>query len=590
MQTQTEPSQTAPFVPSADICRTSYTLETGRVIDASSTHCPLWAIVEDGNPRTYFDDKEMAELEASVEAQGVIQPIIVRVNSKGLLAKVVGGRRYRAANKVFGEDYEMPISFRVLTDEEADALALIENHHRSNVTPTEESVYAMKLLSDFKGNRDETAKYLGWSRTVLDNRLALTALSENSMKALNERKIVLGVAELLASLSKVTQDKILPVILDKNLSVAAVKETLQKQSKELAIAIFDRTECASCPHNSDLQQGLFTETLNSGSCSKGSCYDAKTEAELVSLQDALKDTYPVVRIIRVGDNETVTRIIAEGANGVGTEQAAACRACANFGGAISALPNAMGQSFQNQCFDMACNKEKVKAYQDSLKPVIPNGESKANSKADKSIAKPVGEAKKMATPTAPATSVTESQRVKEYREKIWRSALCKELHGQPDKSIALLIALAAQGGQMSKISSTPISKAIEKITGVEASSRNNLLDHATAADSLSTEHRNLMFNGMTQGIAKSIEVSYLENMMSFMKVDLAKHWKMSDEFLKLISISEIDYIAKQIKLDVFMDGKYSALLKLKKDDFIKGILESGFNFDGVVPKIMQYKK
>lgn len=587
MQTQTESTPVAPISQATEICRTSYTLPDGRVIDASSTHCPLWAIDEGNNPRTYFNTKKMAELEANVAAQGIIQPIVIYVNPQGRLAKVVGGRRYRAAHKIFGRDYEMPISFRVLTEEEASAFALSENRDREGVSPTEEAVEAAKVLGSFKGNREETAKFLGWSRTLLDNRLALLALSENAMQALNEEKIVLGIAELLANISKTNQDKLLPIILDKNLSIASVKDFLQKQSKDLAIAIFDRSECKTCPNNSDLQQGLFTETLNAGSCSKGSCYDAKTEAELVSRQEQLKDTYPVVRIIRIGENETVTRIAADGPNGVGADQAAACRACANFGGAVSGLPNAMGQAFHNQCFDVACNKEKVKSYQDSLKPAAPTTVATPKSKTDTSATKPSGETKKVAAPT---TSVTESQRVKEYREKIWRAALVHKLQGQPDKGVAMLIGLAALGGQMNKISSEPISKAIAKLSGVEASNRNSLLEYAVAADSLSTEHRTWILCGMARSIAKAIDVTYLEDLMSFMNIDLADCWQINEEFLKLISISEIDYIAKQIKLDVFMDGKYAPLLKLKKDDFIKGILESGFNFERVVPQIMQYKK
>lgn len=590
MQTQ----ETVGTVVSPQHDLTRIVLENGRIIDATSTHAPLWAIVEGDNPRTYFDPIKMAEFESSVKEHGIIQPIIVRINAMGQLEKIAGGRRYKAAFNVFGEDYEMPIKFGEYDDQQAAAVALIENHHREGVSPTEEATYAAKLLGDFKGDRDETAKYLGWTRSTLDNRLALMALSPSSMQALNERKILLGIAELLANITKPNQDKLLPIILEKNLSVTAVKEFLQKQSKDLATAIFDREECTNCPHNSDLQASMFAEALSSGSCGNGSCYTQKTEATLLKLQTELQEKFPVVKIIRVGDNGTVKRLLAEGDAGVGAEQAEACRSCANFGGAILALPNAMGTPVKNQCFDLACNTAKVKAYQDSLKPAQPSVETKGATTQTSSNASKQTAAPSEKTKAAPPTSVAESQRVKEYREKIWRDALRKDLAQQPEKSVGLLIALSTIGNQMSKIDSGAMKTALEKISDKKSTEKTanpaSFVESATIVDGLTSDDRTRMLSGMTQVIVKTLEVNYLEAMMGFMNVDLKNHWQVNEEFLKLISISEIDYLAKQIKLDVFMQAKYAPLLKLKKDDFIQGLLKSGFEFDGVIPKIMQYKK
>ena len=72
------------------------------------------------NPRTYFDPAEMAELEASVASQGVIQPILIRPFGDAYQL-VAGERRYRAAKKVKGEDYEIPVLVKDMTDAEADA-------------------------------------------------------------------------------------------------------------------------------------------------------------------------------------------------------------------------------------------------------------------------------------------------------------------------------------------------------------------------------------------------------------------------------------------------------------------------------------
>lgn len=98
-------------------------------------------------------------------------------------------------------------------------------------------------------------------------------------------------------------------------------------------------ECAGCQHNSGNQQALFGEAIASGHCTHGSCFDAKTEASLGAKKASLSDEYPDhSHIVRPGENFTLLRLVAEGDTGVGEEQAKACRACKNFGAAISAVP------------------------------------------------------------------------------------------------------------------------------------------------------------------------------------------------------------------------------------------------------------
>ena len=143
------------------------------------------------NPRHFFDPVEMAELEASIAVKGVIQPILVRP-IKGGYEVVAGERRVRAARKVLGDDYEIPVLVKDLTDAEADELALIENVSRANMSSTEEAVAAAKILGRCEGNRDEAAKRLGWTRKTLDKRLALMNCSPSVMAALDSRRIQLG--------------------------------------------------------------------------------------------------------------------------------------------------------------------------------------------------------------------------------------------------------------------------------------------------------------------------------------------------------------------------------------------------------------
>jgi ParB family chromosome partitioning protein len=175
------------------------------------------------NPRGYFDPSEMTALEDSVKSKGVLQAILVRPRDAGRYEIVAGERRWRAAKKVFGDEYEIPALVRDLDDGEADEAALIENIQRADMSPTEEAEAAAKILGRCQGDRDEASRRLGWSRTTLDKRLALMNCSERVRRALSERRIQLGHAELLAAVTRDKQD----AVLEKLLSQASLPTVAQ---------------------------------------------------------------------------------------------------------------------------------------------------------------------------------------------------------------------------------------------------------------------------------------------------------------------------------------------------------------------------
>ena len=158
---------------------------------------PVSRIVPGRNPRTYFDEKAMQELIDSVRANGVLQPILVRPKAD-VFELVAGERRWRAAKAAGGDDVQIIAIVRDMSDEEADIAALVENVQRESMSPTEEAAGAAKLLGRLKGDRSECAKVLGWSMATLDSRLALMQCSSAVQGALNQRRLKLGHAELLA--------------------------------------------------------------------------------------------------------------------------------------------------------------------------------------------------------------------------------------------------------------------------------------------------------------------------------------------------------------------------------------------------------
>jgi len=114
---------------------------------------PTQAItLPEGQPRRYFDAKAIAELTESIKQHGILQPLLVRTLPDDKYELVAGERRYRAAMAA-GLD-EVPVVIRSLSDEDALALALIENLQRENLNPVEETEGILQLL----GLRLGTAK------------------------------------------------------------------------------------------------------------------------------------------------------------------------------------------------------------------------------------------------------------------------------------------------------------------------------------------------------------------------------------------------------------------------------------------------
>jgi ParB family chromosome partitioning protein len=96
-------------------------------------------------PRRYFDPQKMEQLVQSVKEHGILEPLLVRPLAKGNYELVAGERRYRAAREA--GLLAVPVVVRELSDEEALALALIENLHREDLNPVEETEAILQLLA-----------------------------------------------------------------------------------------------------------------------------------------------------------------------------------------------------------------------------------------------------------------------------------------------------------------------------------------------------------------------------------------------------------------------------------------------------------
>ena len=190
-------------------------------------------------PRKIFNQDSLKELAESIKAQGIIQPILVRMVSSDQYEIVAGERRWQAAK--MANLKEVPVVIKDISDSTALAMALIENIQREDLNVIEEARGIKRLIDEFKITHEEAAEALGKSRTAVSNILRLLNLCEHAQKALETKKIEMGHARAILSLSSIDQTMMCQKIVNQKLSVREVekevlagttKKTSPKQSKD----------------------------------------------------------------------------------------------------------------------------------------------------------------------------------------------------------------------------------------------------------------------------------------------------------------------------------------------------------------------
>ena len=169
--------------------------------DASVTSLPVREIEPDPEqPRKTFDETTLAELSQSIAENGLLQPIAVRPKKAGPGYIIIAGeRRWRAA-RMAGLD-EVPVLIKDVTDEQAAALALIENLQREDLDPIEEAEGCQQLIEKYGLTQETAAKRLGKSRSSLANTLRLLALPDPVRDQVRTGKLSAGHAKALLGLS-----------------------------------------------------------------------------------------------------------------------------------------------------------------------------------------------------------------------------------------------------------------------------------------------------------------------------------------------------------------------------------------------------
>ena len=149
-------------------------------------------------PRRHWNDEALDELAASIKAQGLIQPVVVRALGKHSYELIAGERRWRAAQRA--QMSEIPALVKEVPEVAVPAMALIENIQRQDLTPLEEADALKRLIDDFDLTHQQAADAVGRSRASVSNLLRLTELPASIKKLLDEGKLEMGHARCLITL------------------------------------------------------------------------------------------------------------------------------------------------------------------------------------------------------------------------------------------------------------------------------------------------------------------------------------------------------------------------------------------------------
>lgn len=512
------------------------------------TTLPLSKIVRGKNPRRFFDPKKREELVTSIRLRGIIQPPLLRPAADGVDAfeLVAGERRFNAALEVYGPEGRIPVIVREMTDQEALEAAIAENDDRDDPSETEQADAAVRYLAACQGDRAEAARRLGWSRAKLDRRLALAELCGAAKCALDERRIKVGHAELLAAIPADKQEKALETILEAGLDVAQTLKLLMRVTQSLANACFDKTECVNCTFNSGVQRVLFETHVDDGSCTNQTCFQLKTEA---------------AETIRFEEQERAAKA------------------------ARSAAPPAVDGSGDDEQGDS--NDDSGIDHEDD--PV------ETSLRADDEIETPPSAPSTPRPSPASAPSAQKSvvtaesiaRRTTELREATWRTALARALASNAGHAQTTIL-VAAMSGTLSQIKADTLTSRAGLLVGAAFPD----LDYGAKISTISA-----LPDRQAEIVLSVIGAAYAKDVLSFghvadlakaFEVDLRDTWKVDQAFLDRYTKDELKFIAKECGLVAHMGQKaFAKRLGSKKSDLISSMLNAlGFDWSGRLPSAM----
>jgi ParB family transcriptional regulator, chromosome partitioning protein len=183
-------------------------------------------------PRTRMDESSLNELAQSIRTHGLMQPIVVRPIGNGRHEIIAGERRFRAS-RIAGLT-DVPVMVRDVPDEQALALALIENIQREDLNPLEEAQAIQRLLEEFHYTHEQASEAIGRSRSATSNLLRLLNLASPVQTMLLAGDIEMGHARALLPLDRANQVLVATAVAEKRLSVRDTEKLVARALDDAA--------------------------------------------------------------------------------------------------------------------------------------------------------------------------------------------------------------------------------------------------------------------------------------------------------------------------------------------------------------------
>ncbi len=210
-------------------------------------------------PRKDMNPEKLQELADSINAQGIIQPIVVRKIAVEKYEIVAGERRWRAAQLAGLQ--QVPVVIKEIDDRAAMAIALIENIQREDLNPLEEADALKRLLDEFEMTHQQVADAVGKSRATVSNLLRLIDLQSEVKKLLITRQLEMGHARALLSLDGPKQVAAASKVVKEGLTVRATERLVKDSQAEPKIPTPKKIDHDTVRLQADLTAKLGAKVL-----------------------------------------------------------------------------------------------------------------------------------------------------------------------------------------------------------------------------------------------------------------------------------------------------------------------------------------
>jgi ParB family transcriptional regulator, chromosome partitioning protein len=205
-------------------------------------------------PRKHFDEEKLEELAQSIRQYGILQPIILQETDEEKYSIIAGERRWRAC-KIANVKTIPAIIKSPKEKRDSEAVALIENLQRQNLSITEEASYYANFIEKYEYTQEQLSQIIGKSRSHIANLLRINTLPESIKSYVEQQKISLGHAKIIAGRNDA--EEIAKIIIEKNLNVRQTETWMQQSDRTKSKAVTKKDKKKDSHSEPDLDTDLL---------------------------------------------------------------------------------------------------------------------------------------------------------------------------------------------------------------------------------------------------------------------------------------------------------------------------------------------